>query len=164
MRLQQLIGVACRQLGRLLRWTMRWQAAGPNLAPHIRKATAYAGNALRKLDHCASVLLDAGEFAQTVTAPLACRVCVLAGDISPIDVITHLPVLCEDNDIPYIYVPSKDVRFPCLLACQCHISPVGTEQSCVQHRCCTLLVLGRSCGALMPLLSQSTSQGSAGLR
>jgi len=35
---------------------------------------------------------------------------VLAGDISPIDVITHLPVLCEDHDIPYIYVPSKDVR------------------------------------------------------
>ena len=32
-------------------------------------------------------------------------VCLIAGDISPIDVITPLPVLCEDNDIPYIYVP-----------------------------------------------------------
>lgn len=38
------------------------------------------------------------------------RICVIAGDISPIDVITHLPVLCEENDIPYIYVPSKEVR------------------------------------------------------
>ncbi len=37
-----------------------------------------------------------------------CRLCVIAGDISPIDVITPLPVLCEDNDIPYIYVPSKE--------------------------------------------------------
>lgn len=36
------------------------------------------------------------------------RVCVIAGDISPIDVITPLPVLCEENDVPYIYVPSKD--------------------------------------------------------
>lgn len=36
------------------------------------------------------------------------RVCIIAGDISPIDVITPLPVLCEDNDIPYVYVPSKD--------------------------------------------------------
>ena len=35
-------------------------------------------------------------------------VCIIAGDISPIDVITALPVLCEDNDIPYIYVPSKE--------------------------------------------------------
>ncbi|EFJ04509.1 hypothetical protein SELMODRAFT_163432 [Selaginella moellendorffii] len=34
--------------------------------------------------------------------------CVIAGDISPIDVITHLPILCEESDIPYIYVPSKE--------------------------------------------------------
>jgi len=24
------------------------------------------------------------------------------------DVISHLPVLCEDNDVPYIYVRSKE--------------------------------------------------------
>jgi len=33
--------------------------------------------------------------------------CIIAGDISPIDVITHLPILCEDRKIPYFYVPSK---------------------------------------------------------
>lgn len=33
--------------------------------------------------------------------------CVIAGDISPIDVITHLPIMCEDKQIPYFYVPSK---------------------------------------------------------
>ena len=33
--------------------------------------------------------------------------CVIAGDISPIDVITHLPIMCEDRQIPYFYVPSK---------------------------------------------------------
>jgi H/ACA ribonucleoprotein complex subunit 2 len=33
--------------------------------------------------------------------------CIIAGDISPIDVITHLPIMCEDRSIPYIYVPSK---------------------------------------------------------
>ena len=35
-------------------------------------------------------------------------VCVIAGDISPIDVVTPLPVLCEDAGIPYIFVPSKE--------------------------------------------------------
>jgi len=35
-------------------------------------------------------------------------ICIIAGDISPIDVITHLPILCEDNDVAYIYVPSKE--------------------------------------------------------
>lgn len=32
---------------------------------------------------------------------------ILAGDVSPIDVISHIPVLCEENQIPYCYVPSK---------------------------------------------------------
>lgn len=30
------------------------------------------------------------------------------GNISPIDVLTHLPIMCEDRDVPYIYVPSKE--------------------------------------------------------
>ncbi|XVE54621.1 hypothetical protein DITRI_Ditri03aG0096700 [Diplodiscus trichospermus] len=34
--------------------------------------------------------------------------CVLAGNISPIDVITHVPILCEEAEIPYVYVPSKE--------------------------------------------------------
>ncbi|KAL3699169.1 hypothetical protein R1sor_017191 [Riccia sorocarpa] len=34
--------------------------------------------------------------------------CIIAGDISPIDVITHVPILCEEADVPYIYVPSKE--------------------------------------------------------
>ena len=33
---------------------------------------------------------------------------VLAGDISPADVISHLPVLCEDSAIPYVFIPSKE--------------------------------------------------------
>ncbi|KAF8592345.1 L30e-like protein, partial [Ramaria rubella] len=33
---------------------------------------------------------------------------VLAADISPIDIISHLPVLSEDASIPYIFVTSKE--------------------------------------------------------
>lgn len=33
---------------------------------------------------------------------------ILAGDISPIDILSHIPVLCEDTDNPYIFVSSKD--------------------------------------------------------
>ena len=33
--------------------------------------------------------------------------CIIAGDISPVDVVSHLPIMCEDRRIPYIYVPSK---------------------------------------------------------
>ncbi|KAG4171058.1 hypothetical protein ERO13_A12G185000v2 [Gossypium hirsutum] len=38
--------------------------------------------------------------------------CVIAGNISPIDVITHVPILCEEADIPYVYVPSKENSDP----------------------------------------------------
>ena len=34
-------------------------------------------------------------------------VVVLAADISPMDVISHIQVLCEDNGVPYIYVTSR---------------------------------------------------------
>ena len=32
---------------------------------------------------------------------------ILAGDIYPLDVISHLPILLEEHDIPYMFVPSK---------------------------------------------------------
>ena len=32
---------------------------------------------------------------------------VIAADISPMDVISHIPVLCEDHNIPYIFVKSR---------------------------------------------------------
>jgi H/ACA ribonucleoprotein complex subunit 2 len=32
---------------------------------------------------------------------------VLAGDISPIDVLSHLPVLCEESGVPYVFVRSR---------------------------------------------------------
>lgn len=37
------------------------------------------------------------------------RLCVLAGDITPLDVISHIPVLCEEHNIPYVFVRSRTV-------------------------------------------------------
>ncbi|KAJ5561697.1 hypothetical protein N7535_003840 [Penicillium sp. DV-2018c] len=34
-------------------------------------------------------------------------VVILAADISPMDVISHIPVLCEDHGIPYVFVSSR---------------------------------------------------------
>ena len=33
---------------------------------------------------------------------------LIAADISPVDVLTHLPILCEAHDVAYIYVPSRE--------------------------------------------------------
>ncbi|XP_006873503.1 PREDICTED: H/ACA ribonucleoprotein complex subunit 2 [Chrysochloris asiatica] len=32
---------------------------------------------------------------------------VLAGDTLPVEVYCHLPVMCEDRNLPYVYIPSK---------------------------------------------------------
>jgi H/ACA ribonucleoprotein complex subunit 2 len=34
-------------------------------------------------------------------------VCIIAADVSPVDVISHIPVLCEENHIPYVFVRSR---------------------------------------------------------
>jgi H/ACA ribonucleoprotein complex subunit 2 len=43
----------------------------------------------------------------TDTSTVPQGIVVLAADISPMDVISHIPVLCEDHGIPYIYVASR---------------------------------------------------------
>lgn len=33
---------------------------------------------------------------------------VLAADAEPIEILLHLPLLCEDKNVPYVFVPSKE--------------------------------------------------------
>jgi H/ACA ribonucleoprotein complex subunit 2 len=35
-------------------------------------------------------------------------ICILAGDVSPVDVISHIPILCEKSKVPYIYINSRE--------------------------------------------------------
>ena len=36
------------------------------------------------------------------------KLVVMAEDITPEEILAHMPVLCEEKNIPYTYVPSKD--------------------------------------------------------
>ena len=33
---------------------------------------------------------------------------VLAKDTEPLEILLHLPLLCEDKNVPYVFVPSKN--------------------------------------------------------
>lgn len=33
---------------------------------------------------------------------------IFAGDISPIDIMSHMPGVCETKNLPYCYVPSRE--------------------------------------------------------
>ncbi|KAG8475831.1 hypothetical protein CXB51_032768 [Gossypium anomalum] len=62
--------------------------------------------------------------------------CVIAGNISPIDVITHVPILCEEADIPYVYVPSKE--------------DLATAGATKRPTCCVLVLTKPTKGELDP--------------
>lgn len=32
---------------------------------------------------------------------------VMAGDAEPLEILLHLPLLCEDKNVPYVFVPSR---------------------------------------------------------
>lgn len=35
------------------------------------------------------------------------RLVVFAGDVTPIEIMCHLPAVCEEKNIPYCYMPSR---------------------------------------------------------
>lgn len=35
------------------------------------------------------------------------KLIVMASDVSPEEILMHIPVLCDEKKIPYVYVPSK---------------------------------------------------------
>jgi len=35
---------------------------------------------------------------------------VMAADTEPLEILLHLPLLAEDKNVPYVFVPSKQVR------------------------------------------------------
>ncbi len=36
------------------------------------------------------------------------KLVIMAEDVTPEEILMHLPVLCEEKKIPYVYVPSKE--------------------------------------------------------
>jgi U4/U6 small nuclear ribonucleoprotein SNU13 len=32
---------------------------------------------------------------------------IIAADANPLEIVLHLPILCEEKNVPYVFVPSK---------------------------------------------------------
>jgi len=37
----------------------------------------------------------------------AAEIVIIAGDTDPIEIVMHLPLLCEDKNVTYIFIPSR---------------------------------------------------------
>lgn len=62
--------------------------------------------ALQQVKRSGNVRKGVNEVTKSIERGLATFV-VIAGDVTPEEVVMHLPVLCEQKKIPYSYVPNK---------------------------------------------------------
>jgi U4/U6 small nuclear ribonucleoprotein SNU13 len=61
---------------------------------------------LNQASHYKQLRRGANEATKTLNRGLS-EFIVLAGDTTPLEIVLHLPLLCEDKNVPYIFVPSK---------------------------------------------------------
>ncbi|KAJ9192308.1 hypothetical protein DTO166G4_3456 [Paecilomyces variotii] len=56
--------------------------------------------------HYRQIKKGANEATKTLNRGVS-EIVILAADTTPLAILLHLPLLCEDKNVPYVYVPSK---------------------------------------------------------
>ncbi len=66
-----------------------------------------AYEALQIANQTGSVRIGTNETTKAVERGQA-KLVVIAEDVDPPEVVAHLPLLCEERKIPYVFVPSRE--------------------------------------------------------
>ncbi|KAI5481573.1 U4/U6 small nuclear ribonucleoprotein SNU13 [Pseudohyphozyma bogoriensis] len=61
---------------------------------------------VQQASHYKQLKKGANEATKTLNRGIA-EFILLAADTEPIEILLHLPLLCEDKNVPYVFVPSK---------------------------------------------------------
>jgi len=61
---------------------------------------------VQQASHYRQLKKGANEATKTLNRGIA-EIIILAADTAPLAILLHLPLLCEDKNVPYVYVPSK---------------------------------------------------------
>ncbi|CAF9903382.1 MAG: RNA binding protein snu13 [Heterodermia speciosa] len=61
---------------------------------------------VQQTSHYRQLKKGANEATKTLNRGTS-EVIILAADTAPLAILLHLPLLCEDKNVPYVYVPSK---------------------------------------------------------
>lgn len=78
-----------------------WSRASAPVTPHrARRSARLAASEEKKLKR------GVKEVVKSIRKG-AKGLCIIAGDISPLDVVSHLPVFCEESGVQYVFVTSK---------------------------------------------------------
>jgi len=66
-----------------------------------------AYEAISKARETGKIKKGTNETTKAVERGLA-KLVLIAEDVDPPEIVAHLPLLCEEKGVPYIYVPSKE--------------------------------------------------------
>ncbi|KAJ5268651.1 hypothetical protein N7497_010622 [Penicillium chrysogenum] len=69
-------------------------------------ATSHAYNQIKKGANEVTHGADINLVTKALTRGTS-EVVILAADTSPLPIVMHLPLLCEDKNVPYVFLPSK---------------------------------------------------------
>ncbi|KAI1304866.1 NHP2-like protein 1 [Mortierella claussenii] len=61
---------------------------------------------VQQASHYKQLKKGANEVTKTLNRGIA-EFIVMTADTEPIEILLHLPLLCEDKNVPYVFVPSK---------------------------------------------------------
>jgi len=63
-------------------------------------------NLVEQASHYKQLRKGANEATKTLNRGIA-ELIVMAADTEPLEILLHLPLLCEDKNVPYVFVSSK---------------------------------------------------------
>merc|ERR1719389_1653505 len=61
---------------------------------------------IQQASHSRQLKKGANEATKTLNRGIS-ELIVMAADTEPIEILLHLPLLCEEKSVPYVFVPSK---------------------------------------------------------
>ncbi|VDD82600.1 unnamed protein product [Mesocestoides corti] len=71
------------------------------------KLTKRLGKLMKKAKRVRMISCGVKDVVKQIVKKNSPGILVIAGDVSPIDTVTHIPLICESHNIPYCYVPSR---------------------------------------------------------
>ena len=78
-----------------------------------KEVSEAAYEVLRQASRSGKVRKGTNETTKAVERGVA-KLVVIAEDVQPPEVVAHLPLLCEEKKIPYVFVPNKDQIGPAI--------------------------------------------------
>jgi large subunit ribosomal protein L7Ae len=72
-----------------------------------------AYEALRQARQTGKIRKGTNETTKAIERATA-KLVIIAEDVEPPEVVAHLPIICEERNVPFVYVPTKDKMGPAL--------------------------------------------------